>query len=163
MAQVLPSRQTRPLTLLDLAVPRDIEPAVTSLEGVVLFDVMTLRERLAVHDDVTAETIERARGIVADEVRRYVVRGRGDALAPLITALRRRGDGIITAELDRYATRLEHLTPDERAAVEALARGIASKLLHDPIVELKERSVPGAQDVHARVLAELSGSTPTER
>ena len=163
VARVLPSRRGRPLTLLDLAVPRDIEPAVASLEGVVLFDVMAVRERLAVHDEATAETIELARGIVADEVRRYVVRGRGDALAPLITALRRRGDEIVTAELDRHASRLEHLTADERAAVEALARGIASKLLHDPIVELKERSEPGAQDVHARVLAELLGIDPDQR
>ena len=52
------------------------------------------------------------------------------------------------------------LTPDERAAVEALAHGIAAKLLHDPIVELKERSEPGTEGVHARVLAELLGIDP---
>ncbi len=149
--------------LLDLAVPRDVDPAVASLDGVSLFDVMALRTRLAAHDEETAEAIQRAHGIITDEVHRYVVRGRGDALAPLITALRRRGDEIVAGELDRQSARLEGLTPDERAAVDALARGIAAKLLHDPIVELKERSEPGDQDVHARILAELLGIDPDQR
>jgi glutamyl-tRNA reductase len=59
--------------------------------------------------------------------------------------------------MQRQASRLASLTPDEREAVEALARGITAKLLHDPIVELKERSEPGVDRVHARVLAELLG------
>ena len=61
------------------------------------------------------------------------------------------------AELDRQSSRLADLTPDEREAVEDVARGIVAKLLHDPIVELKERSEPGTDGVHARVLAELLG------
>jgi glutamyl-tRNA reductase len=155
-------RAGRPLVLLDLAVPRDIDPAVSTVEHARLFDIVALRDRLAVHDEETAEDIVRAHGIVADEVRRYVVRRRGDALAPLIKALRRRGDEIVTGELDRQASHLGELTPDERAAVEALARGIAAKLLHDPIVSLKERSEPGSEGVHARVLAELLGIDPDQ-
>ncbi len=64
------------------------------------------------------------------------------------------------AELDRQASRLTELTLDEREAVEAVARGIVAKLLHDPIVELKERSEPGTDGIHARVLAELLGVDP---
>jgi glutamyl-tRNA reductase len=64
-------------------------------------------------------------------------------------------------ELERYAGRLSELTPDERAAVEALARGIVAKLLHDPIVALKERSEPGAGRSHAVLLAELLGLDPS--
>ena len=64
-------------------------------------------------------------------------------------------------ELDRHAARLSSITPDEREAVESLARGIAAKLLHDPIVQLKERSVPGADEVHATLLAELLGVEPS--
>jgi glutamyl-tRNA reductase len=67
---------------------------------------------------------------------------------------------VMRAELDRQASRLADLTPDEREAVAALARGIVAKLLHDPIVELKERSEPGTDGVHARVLAELLGIDP---
>ena len=75
----------------------------------------------------------------------------------MIRALRRRGDDVVRGEIDRFASRLRELTPDEREAVEAIARGVAAKLLHDPIVELKERSEPGTEASHARVLAELLG------
>jgi glutamyl-tRNA reductase len=154
------ARGRRPLVLLDLAVPRDIDPSIATLEGAKVIDVVAVRDHLTERDEHTAENIVRAHEIVAEEVRRYVVRRRGDALAPLIKALRRRGDDIVQGELDRQASHLRDLTPDERAAVEALARGIAAKLLHDPIVELKERSEPGTEGVHARVLAELLGIDP---
>jgi glutamyl-tRNA reductase len=107
------------------------------------------------------EAVAGAREIVAQEVRRFVVRRRGDELAPLIREIRRRGDTILQRELERYAGRLADLTPDERAAVEALARGIVAKLLHDPIVALKERSEPGSGRTHAKVLAELLGLDPS--
>ena len=153
-------RNGRRLVVVDLAVPRDVEPGTADLDGVTVVDVLTLRERLADHDGATAEQIGRAREIVAEEVRRFVIRRRSDALAPLIRAIRARGDEIMAAEVDRYAGRLAALEPDEREAVDAMARGIVAKLLHDPIVELKERSEPGTDAVHARILAELLGIDP---
>jgi len=153
-------RGARPLVLLDVAVPRDVDPAVAELDGVRLIDIETIRERLATHAEETAGDIVRAHEIVGEEVRRWVVRRRSDALAPLIRAIRRRGDEAVRTELERYAGRLASLTPEEREAVEALARGVAAKLLHDPIVRLKERSSPGSDDVHARLLSELFGIDP---
>jgi glutamyl-tRNA reductase len=146
-----------PLVLLDIAVPRDVDPGVAGLDGVRLIDIETIQGRLATHAEETADDIARAHEIVAVEVRRWVVGRRSDVLAPLIRAVRRRGADVVSAELDRYAARLAELTPDEREAVESLARGIAAKLLHDPIVALKERSEPGSDGAHARLLAELLG------
>lgn len=160
VADAMAERDGRPLVLLDLAVPRDVEPETAYVEGTRVIDIVSLRERLADHDAETAEGIARAHEIVADEVRRYVVRRRGDELAPLIRAMRRRGDEVVSGELARFANRLAELTPDERDAVEALARGITAKLLHDPIVALKERAEPGGESVHSRVLAELLGIDP---
>ncbi len=151
------SRHGRPLVLVDLAVPRDVDAAVATLPDVSLIDIRSLREGLTERDEATADEIARARAIVAEEVRRYVVRRRSDALAPIITALRARGDEILRNELARHAARLRDLTPDERASVEQLARAIVAKLLHDPIVALKERSEPGAEGAHARLLADLLG------
>ncbi|MEO8292422.1 MAG: glutamyl-tRNA reductase [Actinomycetota bacterium] len=150
-------RDGRPLVLLDLAVPRDVEASVAAIPGVRLVDIVTLRERLSDLDEETAGQIARAHEIVAEEVHRYVIRRRSDALAPIITALRVRGDEVMRAELARQAARLDELTPDERASVEQLARGIVAKLLHDPIVALKERSEPGTEGAHARLLADLLG------
>ncbi len=141
-----------------MAVPRDVEPEAGAIPGVTLIDVDALRDRgSAVEEDA----IGRAREIVSEEVRRFVVRRRGDELAPLIRALRRRGDAVLQGELERHAGRLRDLTPDERAAVEALARGIVAKLLHDPIIALKERSEPGSGRTHAKLLAELLGLDPS--
>ena len=150
-------RRSTPLVLLDLAVPRDVDPDVAGLDGVRLIDIGMIQDRLATHAEETADDIARAHAIVEEEVRRWVVRRRSDALAPLIRAVRRRGDEAATAELDRYAARLAGLTPDEREAVESLALGIVAKLLHDPIVALKERTEPGSDGAHAKLLAELLG------
>ena len=111
--------------------------------------------------DATADDIARAHEIVAEEVRRWVVRRRSDALAPLIRAVQARGDEAVRMELARHAGRLSDLTPDERAAVEALARGVAAKLLHDPIVELKERIRARQPTTCTRsLLVELLGIDP---
>jgi glutamyl-tRNA reductase len=155
-------RAGRPLVLLDLAVPRDVEPGCADAPGVEVIDIVTLRDRADDHAPQTAEEIGRAHELVAAEVRRFEVRRRGDRLAPLIRALNRRGDDVVRGELARWASRLSSLTPDEREAVESVARGVAAKLLHDPIVELKERSEPGAEDAHARLLAELLGLDPDD-
>ena len=157
VADAIPSRGGRQLVLLDLAVPRDVEPATATLDGATVIDVDSLRERLVERSDKTADDIARAQEIVADEVRRYVARRRGDELAPLIRRIRQRGDEVVHGELVRFGSRLGQLTSDERQAVEALARGIAAKLLHDPIVALKERSEPGTETMRARLLADLHG------
>ncbi|MEO8423982.1 MAG: glutamyl-tRNA reductase [Actinomycetota bacterium] len=151
LARVRPA----PLVLLDLAVPRDVDPEVGALDGVRLIDIRSIRDRLMARDDDTTDEIAHAHEIVAEEVRRWSVRRRSDALAPLIRAVQARGEEAVRSELARHAGRLSDLTPEERAAVEALARGVAAKLLHDPIVELKERSDPGADDLHAKLLVEL--------
>jgi glutamyl-tRNA reductase len=153
-------RGERPLVLVDLAVPRDVEPSAAGVPTVDLLDIIALRERLADHSEATAVDIAEAHRIVGEEVHRYAVRRRGDALSPLIKALRRRGEDVMAAELRRHASRLEPLTDDQHEAVEALARGIVAKLLHDPIVELKERSEPGTEGAHAKALAELFGIDP---
>ena len=155
-------RAGRPLVILDLAVPRDVEPEAADLEGVRVIDILALRDRIGDDSPQTAEEVARARAIVDDEVRRWIVRRRGDELAPVIRALSERGDRVIRAEIDRWASRLSELTAVERDAVEAIARGVAAKLLHDPIVAMKERNEPGTDREHARLLAELFGLDPDD-
>lgn len=153
----LAERGGGPLFLLDLAVPRDVEPSAGALDGVTLVDIDGLRDHLAEREHEAAEDIERSREIVAEEVRRFQLRRRSERLAPLITALRARGEDAAAAELERFGPRLASLTPDEREAVEALARGIVAKLLHEPVVRLKELAEPEAESRHATALAELFG------
>jgi glutamyl-tRNA reductase len=149
--------RTRPLFVIDLAVPHDVDPEASRLEHVALVDVAGLREAVSVRTGEASLEIERARSIVGNELRRFTLRRRAERLAPLIHALRRRGDEIVVSELGRFRSDLGSLTPHEREAVETMARGIVAKLLHEPIVRLKELSEPGTQDAHAKLLAELFG------
>jgi glutamyl-tRNA reductase len=157
VAKAMRARDGRGMVLLDLAVPRDVDPEVAYVEDVRVIDIVALRERIGELDERTAEDIARAHELVGEEVRRWVVRRRGDELGPVIRAMRARGDDVVRTELERWGARLAALTPDEREAVESLARGVAAKLLHDPIVELKEHSEPGTDRAHAKLLAELLG------
>jgi glutamyl-tRNA reductase len=151
------SRPDRPLVLVDLAVPRDIEPNCVEVPGVSLLDITALRERIAAHSPETAADIASAHDLVREEVRRWVSRRRGDELGSVIRALRRHGEGVVEGELARARSRLTNLDADERAAVEAALRGVAAKLLHDPIVGLKERIEPSREREVAALLAELLG------
>ncbi len=152
-------RRGRPLFIVDLAVPRDVDPALADAEGVTLVELSDLRQTLDARNTAIAH-LDRPRAIVAEEAKRFVVRQRSEHLAPVIVALRRRGEEVVARELERYRAQLADLTPDERAAVEALARSVVSKLLHDPIVGLKERAGAGAERAHARLIAELFGIDP---
>jgi glutamyl-tRNA reductase len=147
----------RPLFILDLAVPRDVDPLVATLPGVRLADIDDLREILERAEDRGAlGEAEKVRGIITEEVRRYGERRRAARLSPLIQALRDRGAQIQAAELARLAPRLSSLSPRQWEAVEAMAGGIVAKLLHQPIVKIKEGTGQG-QDALARAAAELFG------
>jgi glutamyl-tRNA reductase len=150
----------RPLFVLDLAVPRDVDPAAGDLPNVRLVDIEGLKETLTVRAAETAADILRAHEIVGEEVHRFTLRRRSERLAPLILALRERGEEVVATELARFRSELASLTPDEREAVQGLARGIVAKLLHEPIVRLKELSAPGTQNQHAKLLADLFGVEP---
>jgi glutamyl-tRNA reductase len=144
----------RPLFVLDIAVPRDVDTTAGDLPHVTLVDIDGLRASVAVRAAETAADIERAHAIVAEEVRRYAERRRAERLGPLFRALRGRGDDVVRAELERFRSDLAGLDPSQREAVEALARGVVGKLLHEPMTRLKASD---AQDAEARTLAELFG------
>ncbi len=146
----------RRLFVLDLAVPRDVEPSAGDLPGVRLADLDALRPVLAQRRGAIADDVEAARAIVADETARFRQAQQSRRLAPVIDALRRRGEEVRGEELDRIGTRLAGLSERDREAVEALTRRIVARLLHDPTVRLKELGA-SRDDVHLRVLIELFG------
>jgi glutamyl-tRNA reductase len=147
-------RGARPLFLLDLAVPRDVDPAVRDVPGVRVADLDDLKGMLSGNGTLPGD-LDRARAIVTEEVARFAAWRRAARLAPLIQALRERGARIQASELARVSSKLSSLSDREWAAIESLASGIVAKLLHQPIVRLKEHSGPGAGDDLARAISEL--------
>ncbi len=150
----------RPRFLLDLAVPRDVEADAGRVPGVRLADIDDVGRALRGTSADPHGEVAAARAVVLEEARRYALDRRTARLAPLIEALHARGEAVRAAELQRVARRLGRLSEREREAVEAASRRIVRRLLHDPVVRLKDLAGRGAEDPSARALAELFGLEP---
>lgn len=143
----------RPLVLLDLSMPRNVETACGNLPGVTLVDLDAVR---AVADTtVTGPTLDAVRDIVEEEAGRFHAWLRAARIEPTIRALRERAEEVRASELGRLAGRLASLDVREREAVEALTRGIVNTLLHDPTVRLKGLADKGGAEHYAVALREL--------
>jgi len=138
LASAMSHRDGRPLLIVDIAMPRDVDPAAGALDGVTLLDMDDLRRFVAVGLQGRQQEANRARGIVDDELNRYRSTTNAREAAPLVTALRERAESVRTIELERLKARLTGLDERQREAVDALTKGIVAKLLHDPTVKLKD-------------------------
>jgi len=147
--------QRRPLVVLDLGVPRDVEPEVRHLPGVVLADLEALRAALEAEDGGPRREVERVRALIAEETAGFMNGQREAKLAPTIRALRSRAERVRQRELAKAATRLAGLDPAQRAALEAVTRGLVNKLLHDPIVRGKALAAGANGELYASVLRRL--------
>ncbi|HZD03047.1 MAG TPA: glutamyl-tRNA reductase [Actinomycetes bacterium] len=145
----------RALVVLDLGVPRDVEADVRQLPGVVLADLDALRALLETQGDGQGREVERVRALIAEETVAFINGQREARLAPTIRALRARADQVRQRELARVAPRLAELDPQQRQAVEALARGLVNKLLHDPIVRGKALAAGANGELYVSILRQL--------
>jgi len=138
LARAVAERAARPLLIVDVAVPRDVDPSAADLPGVTLLDMDDLRSFAETGLAGRRREVAAVRAIVADELERFVAVSSAREVAPLIGALHDKADLLRRAELERQAPRLAGLTPGQLEAVEALTKGIVAKLLHDPTVALKD-------------------------
>ena len=156
LAHVVGERQKRPLLLIDLAVPRDIDHDCAELPGVTLLDIDGLQAQVARHISVRRVEARRAEGIVEEEIQAFAGWLGSLEVLPTLTALRARGDEIVAQVLAENDGRWESLGERDRRRVEALARAVANRLLHEPTRHVKELD---ADHRHARlqILRELFG------
>jgi glutamyl-tRNA reductase len=152
----LARRASGPLVVLDLGVPRDVEPEVRSLPGVVLADLDALRAVLET-DDGPRREVERVRALIAEETGAFMGGQREARLAPTIRVLRARAEQVRQQELAKASARLAGLDERQRAAVEAVTRGLVNKLLHDPMVRGKSLAARPDGDLYVAALRELYG------
>jgi glutamyl-tRNA reductase len=137
LAEVIASRDGQPLLLIDLAVPRDIHPGCRELAGVSVHDMDDLQAIVERNASGREGEARRAEGILRTEAARFERwLGTQDAI-PTVAALRRRADQIVASVLAENESRWESLSDADRARVEALARAVASRLLHEPTLRLK--------------------------
>jgi glutamyl-tRNA reductase len=141
LADVMEQREGQELLMVDLAVPRDIDPRATEVPGVLLSDIDALQEVVAENialRDGEREAVER---IVEEELDRLLAEQAVRAVAPTIVNLRRSAEEIRQAELAKVLARLNHLSEQEQAVIEAMSRALVNKLLHQPTVHLREKAV----------------------
>jgi glutamyl-tRNA reductase len=140
LRQVLAQREGRPLLLIDIAVPRDIDPRCAALDGVTLYDIDNLQQVVARNLDSRAGELPRAERIVEEEIRRFAGwLGQLDAL-PTVSALREHGDAVVAQVLAENKGRWESASARDLIRVEALARSIANRILHEPTIRLRSLS-----------------------
>jgi glutamyl-tRNA reductase len=155
LESVMESRADRPLLIVDIAMPRDIDPGAAELSGVTLLDLNDLQAFAEAGLAERRGETPHVRRIVDQEVARHLEQVAARRAAPTVTALRDRAEALRRAELDRYRSRLERLDASDREAVEALTRGILAKLLHDPTVRLKDAAGSARGERLADALTEL--------
>jgi glutamyl-tRNA reductase len=152
MHRVISARRNRPMFLIDIAVPRNIEPAVNDLDNVFLYDIDDLHEVIEANKRERLKEAERAEALVAEEVSRMMAGLKVAEVTPIITGLKAQLDLIGSAEIEKVRRKYGPFTPQQEEALEALTRGILNKVAHGPIAELRNQA---AQPDGAHVIAVL--------
>jgi glutamyl-tRNA reductase len=138
IAAVMQARAGRPLLIVDIAVPRDVDPGAARLDGVTLLDMDDLKQFAEAGLRERRREVAAVASIIDEELDRFVSYSTAREVAPLIGALHERAEQIRGDECDRLGARLSGLDDKSRQAVEALTKGIIGKLLHEPTVRLKD-------------------------
>ncbi len=150
----------RPLLIVDIAVPRDVDPGVAGVPGVTLLDMDDLKAFAENSMDRRRREVARVRRIISAELERLRTERTAREVAPLVSALRSRGEDIRLAELDRFRSKLDAVDSRTAEAIEALTRGIVAKLLHEPTVRVKEAAGSGRGELYADALTTLFDLEP---
>jgi glutamyl-tRNA reductase len=149
-----PCDVTGPVTLVDLAIPRDVDPAVAALPGVRLIDIELLGAALSGDGELTADRAA-VEEIVAAEVNAFLGWLRSTEVAPTVAALRARADEVVGAELRRLNSRRPDLDDEQRAEVALTVHRVVQRLLHQPTVRVRELAAGAGGDRYAALLREL--------
>jgi len=136
-------RRNKPMFFIDIAVPRDVDPAMGKLEGVFVYDIDDLQAVAAAHMEERTRVASDAETLIAREVERFQQKLRTVNVAPAIVALQQQAEEIRKSELRKMQSRLGTLSPDQGAAIEALTRGLVNKFLHPPMQALKQAAREG--------------------
>ncbi|GAA2000378.1 glutamyl-tRNA reductase [Catenulispora subtropica] len=154
------SAHSHPLALVDLALPRDVDPAVRVLPGVHVVDLERVAEDGSAQAAGAAQEIAAVRDLVLAEVEAYAAAQRADAVAPTVAALRVMAADVVRAELERLRGKTPGLGDRDRAEVEQTVRRVVDKLLHVPTVRVKQLAGAPGGSSYAEALRELFGLDP---
>src|SRR5580700_8175211 len=133
-------RRNRPMFLIDIAVPRNIEPEVNQVDNVFLYDIDDLGKVVDTNVKGRLEVAQQAEDIIHEEVERMMLRLKTREVAPTIVSLQEQLEQWRRGEIDRQRTKLGSLTAQQEEAIDAITRGIVNKIAHGPITELRKQA-----------------------
>ncbi|MEO3889191.1 glutamyl-tRNA reductase [Nonomuraea sp. B5E05] len=155
---ITPGMLTRPVFLLDLALPHDIDPAVRAVPGVTLVDLETIQDSGVGARE--GDAVESVRALVAEELRAYLDAERASRVTPTVVALRSKAADVVESELGRLLMRMPDLDERARDEVAMTVQRVVDKLLHEPTVRVKRLATCPGGDHYAEALRELFGLDP---
>ena len=150
VAKAIKVRRNKPIFLIDISVPRNIEPAVNNIDNVFLYDIDDLKSVVDSNIEGRAKEAERAEEIITQEVDAYLEWEQSLDAVPTIVELREKAENIRRTELDKTLCQLNGITDDQRRAIEIMSSAIVNKVLHAPVVVLKQAALdPESNDLLA--------------
>lgn len=151
IAKAIQRRMNRPIFLIDISVPRNIDPHVNRIDNVFLYDIDDLQLIVDANLEGRQKEALKAEGIVSEELQGFNKWLKSLEVVPTITALREKAEEIRRVEMNKFISKLSRLSPEQREVVDGLIASIINKLLHSPLVALKDeaRSKNGALYVEA--------------
>ena len=155
--RVMHGRRGRPLFFIDIAVPRDVEGTVDTLDDVYCYDIDDLKQVVDANLRERVREAHRAETLIDREVAKFLAKQGDVEVIPTIVSLRERLEAIRTGEVKRMLSRLPNATPETREAIEALSSAIVNKILHAPITKLRESSRAGSPRSWLDLVHELFG------
>ena len=160
VSSAVAARPGRPLVVVDLAVPADVERSAGAVEGVRLFDVDDLRAGLDASTEARLREVPKVEVVVEEEVETFARKYRELEVEPLLTELRRRAESIREREVERALADLDDVDPAVAESLELLSRTLVKKLLHDPTVRAREQAGDGDAAGVAHAVRDLFGISP---
>lgn len=146
MSQVTKKRRGRPIFLIDIAVPRDVEESVGSIDNVFLYNIDDLQAVVEADNTNREAEIERVENIVSEELEVFMRWFRTLDAVPVITALRNKFEGIRQAEVENLSRKLSHLSPEDLAAINAATRSIMNRICHQPMLQIKDYAINESEE-----------------
>jgi glutamyl-tRNA reductase len=153
--RALDARKNQPMFLIDIAVPRNVDPSIADIEHAFLYDIDDLQRLTDQNLKTRLDVAQHAESIVSDEVARLEARLREREVAPTIVSFQEQLETIRTDVLGRYRGKLGNLTKEQEEAVEALTRGIVNKIAHAPISEMRKQAAGSAEGEFVNVMRRL--------
>ena len=163
MQAIIQQRRHRPIFLIDIADPRDIDPGCNEVDNVYLYNIDNLKSVVESNLKERKREAERAEVIIDREVGVYLTWLRSLDVVPTIVSLRRRVEQIRGTELQKVLGRMGDLTPEQREAITAMSHAMVNKILHQPMTELKRRAALQDGHLYTSVLRRLFGLEEKEK